>query len=41
MIAVIVYYTRRTDRKVFLVTFAANIKPQDIPLSVQMTHEDF
>ena len=41
MIAVIVDYTRRTDPKVFLVTFAANIKPQDSPFRVQMNHEDF
>ena len=41
IIGVPVGYTRRTDRKVFLFAFAANIKPQDSPFRVQMTHEDF
>jgi len=40
MIGVPVDYTRRTGRKDFLV-LAANIKPQDSPFRVQMTHEDF
>jgi predicted DNA-binding protein (UPF0251 family) len=39
--AVTVDYTRRTDPEVFIVTFAANIKPQDSQFRVQMAHEDF